>query len=571
MQVANAEIKTATWDPYEIMGIKESATLPEIKKAYKKLSLVYHPDKAKAGTEKESEERFIDITKAYKVLTDEDARRNFLEFGHPDGKQTFTMGVALPKGLVEGNGMYVLGFYALAFGLGLPYFIARWWYRSRRLTKDKILNKTMGVFVKGLKEEDSYKDIIYTLSGAIEFKENADIRPKEEKMLNAINGSIAEEMENRFGEKFDRLSDNSIAAYRHKARTLLYAYLLRVDISKKGASNQLIKDQKFIVDKSIHLLQGFMQIATVKQWLNVSCALMELQQNLMQATFPGEPNIKQLPHITTSLLRRYNRNKKTPVNTVQQLSAMSEDERKGMLKPLSDSEYLDVMEVAQRIPKLAVEKAVFKVIGDKIVTTGAIITFILKLRNGEIVSVEVDQKEQNEDDDEEELLEEKKKNKKSLPLAHTPYYAGEKKPCWWIFLGDPKVNRILVPHKKVTDIVDEETVKIPFPGPPKPGVYTFSLFVKSDTYIGTDIVQDVKLKVHDPSDLPPEEEVDDSISEPEEDSIAGQMKMMREQGLASALAGGSAGKKVENDDSDSDSDSSDDDNDANYVTESDSE
>ncbi|KAG1047333.1 hypothetical protein G6F43_010213 [Rhizopus delemar] len=571
MQVANAEIKTATWDPYEIMGIKESATLPEIKKAYKKLSLVYHPDKAKAGTEKESEERFIDITKAYKVLTDEDARRNFLEFGHPDGKQTFTMGVALPKGLVEGNGMYVLGFYALAFGLGLPYFIARWWYRSRRLTKDKILNKTMGVFVKGLKEEDSYKDIIYTLSGAIEFKENADIRPKEEKILNAINGSIAEEMENRFGEKFDRLSDNSIAAYRRKARTLLYAYLLRVDISKKGASNQLIKDQKFIVDKSIHLLQGFMQIATVKQWLNVSCALMELQQNLMQATFPGEPNIKQLPHITTSLLRRYNRNKKTPVNTVQQLSAMSEDERKGMLKPLSDSEYLDVMEVAQRIPKLAVEKAVFKVIGDKIVTTGAIITFILKLRNGEIVNVEVDQKEQNEDDDEEELLEEKKKNKKSLPLAHTPYYAGEKKPCWWIFLGDPKVNRILVPHKKVTDIVDEETVKIPFPGPPKPGVYTFSLFVKSDTYIGTDIVQDVKLKVHDPSDLPPEEEVDDSISEPEEDSIAGQMKMMREQGLASALAGGSAGKKVENDDSDSDSDSSDDDNDANYVTESDSE
>ncbi|KAG0758961.1 hypothetical protein G6F57_009259 [Rhizopus arrhizus] len=571
MQVANAEIKTATWDPYEIMGIKESATLPEIKKAYKKLSLVYHPDKAKPGTEKESEERFIDITKAYKVLTDEDARRNFLEFGHPDGKQTFTMGVALPKGLVEGNGMYVLGFYALAFGLGLPYFIARWWYRSRRLTKDKILNKTMGVFVKGLKEEDGYKEIIYTLSGAIEFKENADIRPKEEKVLNAINGSIAEEMENRFGEKFDRLSDNSTAAYRRKARTLLYAYLLRVDISKKGASNQLIKDQKFIVDKSIHLLQGFMQIATVKQWLNVSCALMELQQNLMQATFPGEANIKQLPHITTSLLRRYNRNKKTPVNTVQQLSAMSEDERKGMLKPLSDSEYLDVMEVAQRIPKLAVEKAVFKVIGDKIVTTGAIITFILKLRNGELVSVEVDQKEQNEDDDEEELLEEKKKNKKTLPLAHTPYYAGEKKPCWWIFLGDPKVNRILVPHKKVTDIVDEETVKIPFPGPPKPGVYTFSLFVKSDTYIGTDIVQDVKLKVHDPSDLPPEEEVDDSISEPEEDSIAGQMKMMREQGLASALAGGSTGKKVENDDSDSDSDSSDDDNDANYVTESDSD
>jgi len=56
-------------------------------------------------------------------LTDDDTRRNYEEYGHPDGKQSFTMGVALPKGLVEGNGMFVLGFYALAFGLGLPYFI----------------------------------------------------------------------------------------------------------------------------------------------------------------------------------------------------------------------------------------------------------------------------------------------------------------------------------------------------------------------------------------------------------------------------------------------------------------
>lgn len=89
MQVANAEVKSVTWDPYEILGISEvkakkkhvlfiaylafffyshqGTPLADIKKTFKKLSLVYHPDKAKAGTEKESEERFIDITKAYKV------------------------------------------------------------------------------------------------------------------------------------------------------------------------------------------------------------------------------------------------------------------------------------------------------------------------------------------------------------------------------------------------------------------------------------------------------------------------------------------------------------------------
>lgn len=126
-------------------------------------------------------------------------------------------------------------------------------------------------------------------------------------------------------------------------------------------------------------------------------------------------------------------------------------------------------------------------------------------------------------------------------------------------LGDPKVNRIIVPPKKVTDITDEQIIQITFPGPPKPGVYSFSVFIKSDTYAGTDIMKDVKLVIRDKSELPPEEEVDDSISEPEEDSIAGQMKLMREQGLASALAGGSQkNQKAAAADDDSDSDSSDD-------------
>lgn len=120
------------------------------------------------------------------------------------------------------------------------------------------------------------------------------------------------------------------------------------------------------------------------------------------------------------------------------------------------------------------------------------------------------------------------------------------------------MNRILVPPRKVTDITAEKTIQIPFPGPPKAGTYTFSLFVKSDTYSGTDIMQDIQLTIHDKDDLPPEEEVDDTISEPEEDSIAGQMKLMREQGLASAIAGGASqggeGRKAD----DSDSDSSDD-------------
>jgi len=54
--------------------------LREIKRAYRKLSVKYHPDKWGG-----SNEQFIPITKAYSALVDPEAKQNFLRYGHPDG------------------------------------------------------------------------------------------------------------------------------------------------------------------------------------------------------------------------------------------------------------------------------------------------------------------------------------------------------------------------------------------------------------------------------------------------------------------------------------------------------
>jgi translocation protein SEC63 len=53
-------------------------------------------------------------------------RRNYEVYGHPDGKQEMSMGIALPKWIVESqNNVYVLGAYGLLFGICLPYFVVR--------------------------------------------------------------------------------------------------------------------------------------------------------------------------------------------------------------------------------------------------------------------------------------------------------------------------------------------------------------------------------------------------------------------------------------------------------------
>ena len=66
-------------DYYEVLGVDRSASEDEIKKAYRKLAVKYHPDKNQG--DQEAEEKFKEVSAAFEVLKDSDKRRKYDQFG----------------------------------------------------------------------------------------------------------------------------------------------------------------------------------------------------------------------------------------------------------------------------------------------------------------------------------------------------------------------------------------------------------------------------------------------------------------------------------------------------------
>ncbi|KAG7380899.1 secretory subunit [Phytophthora pseudosyringae] len=155
---------SGTFDPYEILGVGDSASTRQIKKAFRALGRQLHPDKnlhnpLAAG-------QFARVTKAYEALTDPRSMENYRKYGHPDGRQSMLMDVAFASVLGGTSGstgsVFVLVYFGVVFA-GLVYVVYWLQKRAGRSDRTQISRATHASFVGALTEKMSVHDVVELL------------------------------------------------------------------------------------------------------------------------------------------------------------------------------------------------------------------------------------------------------------------------------------------------------------------------------------------------------------------------------------------------------------------------
>jgi len=649
-QISQFDYEMANFDPYEILSVPLNADKKTIKSQYKKLSLIYHPDKP-TGNEK----LFMKLRKAYDALTDETARYNWEHYGNPDGPQAMQFGIGLPAWIVEErNSVWVLGVYALIFMIGLPTAVWYWWSRSSKFSGDQVLLDTTQLYYYFFHKTPHMmlRRVLMVLGASLEFERghNSEImeRPTD-------NAEIPQLMKSLPNLGINNKEKPLCFGYSVKARALLFAHMSRIPLPKHSLHQDrlyVIKKCPYLIHEMVSCLSQLILLAHAGRIarlpsLDTVEATMKCSAMVVQALWDKASPLLQLPHIEEDMLKHFY-SKRRNIKSLKQLAMTPDEDRRSLLRTLSDDQYKDLRKVLGGFPYLSMTVTTEVVDDEKqhVVTAGSIITVTIMLerkslniyldgegeedegdeRDIDELDVIDDEEDDNIDKEAEEKEEEKKKgptwkkpqqkkkakksgkpgkqkqkskskaetstaaaaateenkeaesgseseggsgdsgseeeasereergekekqrtasedddedqewarfqkgvNKREKALSgksrvshsvHCPFFTDDKQEFWWVYISDRRTHSLITPPYHLTSLVDQEEVELKFTAPSKEGNYNFTVCVRSDSYLGTDLMEDIKLDVQKAWEAPTEHKQWE-FSDDEEDEDAG--------------------------------------------------
>uniref|UniRef100_A0A803M052 J domain-containing protein n=1 Tax=Chenopodium quinoa TaxID=63459 RepID=A0A803M052_CHEQI len=402
--IKNMSAEAQVFEPFNILGLEPGASDSEIKKAYRRLSIQYHPDK---NPDPEANKYFVEyISKAYQALTDPISRENYEKYGHPDGRQGFQMGIALPQFLlnIEGASGGILLIWIVGICILLPLVIAVIYLsKSAKYSGNYVMHQTLLAYYHLMKPS---------------LAPSKNIKQEQAKFLKQHPPLV-------------------------KTQLLIQAHLTR---ETAGLPPTLNGDLKRVLELAPRLLEELMKMALIPRtaqghgWLRPAIGVVELSQCVIQAvplsakkagggSTEGIAPFLQLPHFSEAVTKKIARKK---VRTFEELREMTQQERTDLLSQVagfSAAEVEDVERVLEIMPSLSMEV--------KCETEGE-----EGIQEGDIVTVQA-------------WIKLQRPNGLIGALPHAPYYPNHKDENFWFLLADQNSNNVWFSQK--VNFMDEAT------------------------------------------------------------------------------------------------------------------
>ncbi|KAI4335150.1 hypothetical protein L6164_013823 [Bauhinia variegata] len=429
--IKNMSREIQVFDPFSILGLEPGAPESEIKKRYRRLSVQYHPDK---NPDPEAHKHFVEfIAKAYQALTDPVARENYEKYGHPDGRQGFQMGIALPQFLlnIDGASGGILLLWIVGVCILLPLVAAVIYLsRSSKYTGNYVMHQTLSTYYYFMKPSLAPSKVMDVFIKAAEYMEIPVRRTDDEplqKLFMLVRSELNLDLKNIKQEQAKFWKQHPALV---KTELLIQAQLTR---EFSALSPSLQGDFRRILETAPRLLEELMKMALIPRnaqghgWLRPAIGVVELSQCIIQAVplsarkatggFPeGIAPFLQLPHITETVVKKVARKK---VRTFQELHDMESQERADLLiqsAGLSPVEVQDIEMVLDMMPSLTID-VTCETEGEE------------GIQEGDIVTLQA-------------WVNIKRSNGLTGALPHTPYYPFHKEENYWFLLADPVSNNI---------------------------------------------------------------------------------------------------------------------------------
>ncbi|XP_065838363.1 translocation protein SEC63 homolog [Oscarella lobularis] len=465
------EVETVEFDPFEILEINRDASPAKIRQQYRRLSLKYHPDK-----EDGDPERFMLITKAHATLTDEEARKNWELYGHPDGPGAVRFGIALPSWIVEKeNSFWFLMAYVIGIVIVLPLVVGCWWYNKIKFSGDDILLDTQNLYryYLGTSSWLTTKRLVMIVGASFEFWR----RFNKEIMERPDDNDFIPRLIKKLG-NLNEKNRESVICLPHslKTRTLLHAHFSREPLPTKG----LEADLKYILRKCPSLIKELVTVASLltlyyqgqderknhkKQRINKKEkrrrefkppgipaieGCIKLSQMVVQAMWDqsrmGHP-LLMLPYVTERTLK-LSAGRKSRVQSVKDFLALPDARRRELLEDaladdldenLTDEQYKlsieerynEILAICGSYPNLDIDVAV-KVLGEEeneYVTTNSYITLKITIERKscqDLIRCEDEEEEREPTPGVEDVDKEKTLSKASRPWEKNKKKKGKK-------------------------------------------------------------------------------------------------------------------------------------------------